>query len=155
MPDGLSSLLVAGTPVVEERSANDIEVVRCADHLRTVSNAHSTTGILVFLILYRDLSGHVARTREIRWREMERIQGPSKMSASPPHSQSSKSSHVRATHQLLCARPALCKLPSSVDPILALASLRFSRAIFSGERCGATVLGIPMRRTRMQQNDVY
>jgi hypothetical protein len=49
----------------------------------------------------------------------------------------------------------LCKLPSSADPMLALASLRFSRSIISGGKWCAAVLGMSMRRTRIQQNDVY
>jgi hypothetical protein len=47
MPDRLSGLLIAGAPIVQERAANDIEAFRCADDLRSGSNAYHAAGVLV------------------------------------------------------------------------------------------------------------
>lgn len=57
MPDWLAYLLVAGAPVVEQRSADDVELAGGAEDLGTIANAGGAAGVLVRLNV-----GHIART---------------------------------------------------------------------------------------------
>lgn len=62
MPHRLARLLVAGAPVVEQRSSDDIQRIRGADDLGSLSNANNTAGILMGLEVFRH---RAFRTRPI------------------------------------------------------------------------------------------
>lgn len=131
MPDWLSRLLVAGAPIVEERSGNDIECARGADDLRTIANACDTTLVLMYgnlrgvhwgLALYDRwwlsdglLFSHVEEIdSEACWSTKMGLGSAAIKLAMRQSGQSSFISQLRATHQLLCARTSVSSVADRV-----------------------------------------